>query len=105
MPAPPATCPTLQPGQCRVAAPAPRRGQSFECHLVRQTLRCSQMCTAIPPLQDLEAATTGEKHSEQHNDRRLPAVPCRYLPNAGKDAVGEHLAERIPGALFFGEAL
>lgn len=24
-----------------------------------------------------------------------------YLPNAGKDAVGEHLAERIPGALFF----
>lgn len=28
---------------------------------------------------------------------------CRYLPNAGKDAVAEHLAERIPGALFFGE--
>jgi thiosulfate/3-mercaptopyruvate sulfurtransferase len=24
-----------------------------------------------------------------------------YLPNAGKDAVAEHLAERIPGALFF----
>lgn len=25
-----------------------------------------------------------------------------YLPNAGKDAVAEHKAERIPGALFFG---
>lgn len=25
-----------------------------------------------------------------------------YLPNAGKDAVAEHKAERIPGAFFFG---
>lgn len=27
-----------------------------------------------------------------------------YLPNAGKDAVAEHKAERIPGALLFGAA-
>lgn len=28
-----------------------------------------------------------------------------YLPNMGKDPLAEHKAERIPGAIFFGEAL
>lgn len=35
----------------------------------------------------------------------LPLPPLQLQPNAGKDAVAEHKAERIPGALFFGEFL
>lgn len=44
--------PTLQPGQCRVAAPAPRRGHSFKCHLVRHN----------PTTARLGSSTVGEKH-------------------------------------------
>lgn len=122
-------CAAIRPSLCRTSClrvPAlhtpPARGRSPLATpstknqaegRVAQAARMSTQATAagsagggaggLPDADAFPSLVSAEWLHQRLGDSSLKVLDATwYLPNAGKDAVAEHRAERIPGARFFG---
>lgn len=84
----------------QAATPIPRR--SAKAARVMTAATAAGTGTGLPVAADFPLLVSAEGLQKHLGDPNLKVLNATwYLPNAGKDAIAEHRAERIPGARFF----